>query len=150
MGRKQINSEPSCYASLVLLLMGVVSCTLVCAFFFVVLRLDANSLISELDASTLIEEDGSIRMKVGSGRCYKGIENLEPGRPAVKWGFDFKFNSSKECCMDSKEMCNGNDRSFLCDTWVFYGNREVCGPKFRKVSVILKFVASFLLWFWWN
>ncbi|CBI29454.3 unnamed protein product, partial [Vitis vinifera] len=106
--------------------MGVVSCTLVCAFFFVVLRLDANSLISELDASTLIEEDG------------------------MKWGFDFKFNSSKECCMDSKEMCNGNDRSFLCDTWVFYGNREVCGPKFRKVSVILKFVASFLLWFWWN
>ena len=49
--------------------------------------------------------------------------------------------------MTSKEMCNGNDGSFLCDTWVFCGNREACGPKIIEVSVILKLVASFLLWF---
>ena len=59
MGRKQIDFEPSRYASLILLLMGVASCTLVCAFFSVVLRLDVNSLISELDASALVGEDGS-------------------------------------------------------------------------------------------
>ncbi|CBI23380.3 unnamed protein product, partial [Vitis vinifera] len=57
MARKQIDSEPSRYASLILLLMGVASCTLVYAFLSVVLRPWAESPVSELDASAL---DGSM------------------------------------------------------------------------------------------
>ena len=150
MGRKQIDSESIRYASLILLLMSITLCTLVCAFFSMVLRPEANSLISKLDASTLVGEDGSSGTKVWSGRCCRGIENLELWGPIVKWGSDFKFNSSKECCMACKEMCNGKDGLFLCDTWVFCGNKEACGPKFDEVSVILNLVADFLLWFWWN
>ena len=138
MGRKQIDSEPGRYASLILLFMGVASCTLVYAFLSVVLRPGAGSPVSELDASALVGEDGSSGAAGGSGGCCRGIENLELWGPAVKWGSDFKFNSSKDCCMACKEMCSGNDGPCLCDTWVFCGNRESCGPKFGEVSLIFK------------
>ena len=48
-----------------------------------------------------------------------------------------------------RDVC-GNGGSFLCDTWVLCGNRDVCGPKFGEVSVNLMLVIRFLLWFWWN
>ena len=70
------------------------------------------------------------------GGCCRGIENLELWGPAVKWGSEFKFDSSKECCQACKNMCNGNDGPCLCDTWVFCGNKKTCGSKFGEVRLI--------------
>lgn len=71
---------------------------------------------------------------VENGECCKGIENLELWGSAVKWGSEFKFNSSEDCCKACKAMCTGNDGPCLCDSWVFCGNRETCGSKFGEVS----------------
>lgn len=64
--------------------------------------------------------------------CCRGIENLELWGAAVKWGSEFKFNSSEECCGACKKMCSGNDGPCLCDSWVFCGDREACGPHFGE------------------
>lgn len=69
-----------------------------------------------------------------SGSCCRGIQSLELWGAAVKWGTDFKFNSSEECCRACKAMCTGNDGPCLCDSWVFCGNKEACGSKFGEVS----------------
>ena len=69
-----------------------------------------------------------------NGECCRGIENLELWGAAVKWGSEFKFNSSEECCKACKAMCTGNDGPCLCDTWVFCGNQKACGSKFGEVS----------------
>jgi len=50
----------------------------------------------------------------------------------VKWGSEFKFNSSEQCCKACKTMCSGSDGPCLCDSWVFCGNREACGQKFGE------------------
>lgn len=68
------------------------------------------------------------------GECCQGIENLELWGAAVKWGSEFKFNTSKECCEACKAMCTGNDGPCLCDTWVFCGNKDACGSRFGEVS----------------
>ncbi|KAJ8768398.1 hypothetical protein K2173_021551 [Erythroxylum novogranatense] len=81
---------------------------------------------SALGSSALTE-----RRSEGDG-CCRGIEGLELWGAAVKWGSDFKFNSSKECCEACKAMCTGSDGPCLCDTWVFCGNREACGAKFGE------------------
>lgn len=136
MGRKQIESEPSRYASLILLFIGLASCSLVYAFLSVVLRPEGDSRDLEVDRSALIGEDEGGGAGAGSGGCCRGIDNLELWGPAVKWGSEFKFNSSEECCKACKEMCTGNDGPCLCDTWVFCGNRESCGAKFGEVRLI--------------
>lgn len=64
--------------------------------------------------------------------CCRGIENVEFWGAAVKWGTDFKFNSSKECCKACKAMCGGGDGPCLCDSWVFCGDRGRCGDKFGE------------------
>lgn len=51
---------------------------------------------------------------------------------AVKWGTDHKFNSSRDCCMACKAMCQVADGPCLCDSWVFCGDRERCGEKFGE------------------
>ncbi|PNX69430.1 peptidyl-prolyl cis-trans isomerase, partial [Trifolium pratense] len=68
------------------------------------------------------------------GGCCRGIENLELWGSAVKWGSDFKFNTSEGCCNACKSMCTGKDGPCLCDTWVFCGNRQACGSKFGEVT----------------
>lgn len=69
-----------------------------------------------------------------SGKCCRGMENLELWGAAVKWGSQFKFNSSEECCRACKAMCTGNDGPCLCDTWVFCGNQGACGSQYGEVS----------------
>lgn len=69
-----------------------------------------------------------------SGSCCRGIKNLELWGAAVKWGSDFKFNTSQECCEACKSLCTGNDGPCLCDSWVFCGDPEACGPQFGEVS----------------
>lgn len=83
---------------------------------------------------------------LGVDECCRGIINLELWGSAVKWGSDFKFNSSKECCLACKAMCSGGDGPCLCDSWVFCGNRETCGPKFGEVELnFCDFSALFCL-----
>lgn len=67
-----------------------------------------------------------------SGKCCRGMENLELWGAAVKWGSQFKFNSSEECCRACKAMCTGNDGPCLCDTWVFCGNQGACGSQYGE------------------
>ena len=150
MGRKPNDPERTHYTSLILLLVGLISCALVYTVLSVVLTQSSTSSASELESFALIEEGGGA-LEGESGGCCRGIENLELWGNAVKWGSDFKFNSSELCCKACKAMCTGNDGPCLCDSWVFCGNREACGPKFGEVSVIWCLdLYNLLMWNWFN
>lgn len=129
MGRKPIDSEPTRWAPLALLLMCLLSCTVVYMFASTVLRPTNESL--EMVGGQGGDNEGLERE---SGECCRGIDNLELWGAAVKWGSQFKFNSSEECCRACKAMCTGNDGPCLCDSWVFCGNRDSCGSQFGEVS----------------
>lgn len=132
MGRKQNDAEPGRYATLILLLIAVISCTLVYTLATVAFGPGWGNWSA--DPLKLTGEIGSGELGVESGECCRGIDNLELWGPAVKWGSDFKFNSSVECCKACKAMCGGNDGPCLCDTWVHCGSKEACGSKFGEVS----------------
>lgn len=138
MGRKHNDPQSSHSSSFILLSMVLISCTLVYAFISVVLRPTANFSVSHSDSSGLVGKGGNsgVEGDLGDegGGCCRGIENLELWGPAVKWGTNFKFNSSEECCKACKAMCT--DGPCLCDTWVFCGNQEACGSKFGEVRTI--------------
>ncbi|KAL6175900.1 hypothetical protein ACLB2K_052538 [Fragaria x ananassa] len=128
MGRRQSDPEATLCSTPVLLLVGLFSCALVYAFLSVVLKPNAPSSFSEMESLAMVEQS-----KVESdGGCCRGIENLELWGAAVKWGSEFKFNSSEECCQACKGICSGTDGPCLCDSWVFCGNREACGSKFGE------------------
>ncbi|XP_016452648.1 uncharacterized protein LOC107777170 [Nicotiana tabacum] len=130
MGRKPNDSEPTRYATMILLLMGLVSCTAVYIFMSAVMRPAGSSVVERLAA-----EEGEFSGGgggEGEGECCSGIESFELWGTAVKWGSDFKVNSSKECCKACKAMCTGNHGPCLCDTWVFCGNKKICGDKFGE------------------
>ncbi|CAN6712426.1 unnamed protein product [Malus baccata var. baccata] len=137
MGRKQNDPEATHYFSFVLLLVVLVSCALVYTFVSAVLKPnDASSFsdgFSELESLTLVEKGGGVGVEGESGGgCCRGTENLELWGAAVKWGSEFKFSSSEECCKACKSMCTGTDGPCLCDSWVFCGNKEACGSKFGE------------------
>ncbi|KAI9088953.1 hypothetical protein K1719_029232 [Acacia pycnantha] len=128
MGRKPHDPEPTLPNRLILLLVCLVSCGLVYAFVSVVLTNSGTSSVSELVGDGVAMEN-SVE---GNGGCCRGIENLELWGTAVKWGSQFKFNNSEDCCNACKSMCTGNDGPCLCDSWVFCGNRETCGSNFGE------------------
>ncbi|KAK9984813.1 hypothetical protein SO802_034338 [Lithocarpus litseifolius] len=128
MGRKPNDSESTSNTSLILLLVVLSSCALVYLFLSVFLTPSREYYI-QLEPE-LLEEDAVAGED--NGACCRGIENMELWGNAVKWGSDFKFNSSEECCKACKAMCSGNDGPCLCDSWVFCGNREACGSKFGE------------------
>ncbi|XP_010269830.1 PREDICTED: uncharacterized protein LOC104606378 [Nelumbo nucifera] len=136
MGRKSSDSEASRWALLILLLIGLASCSLVYMCISVVFRPKIIPSVVDLDSevlsSSMTNEDLEGVSGSEEGECCKGIENLELWGAAVKWGSDFKFNTSEECCQACKAMCSGGDGPCLCDTWVFCGSRETCGPKFGE------------------
>ncbi|CAI9775588.1 unnamed protein product [Fraxinus pennsylvanica] len=140
MGRKPNVSEPTRWAPLILLLIGLVSCSMVYMFVSSVLRPSVPANDSNVESLVLAEsyENGEKWVNgvesggATGGLCCKGIDNLELWGAAVKWGTDFKFNSSGECCKACKAMCTGNDGPCLCDTWVFCGNKQACGNKFGE------------------
>ncbi|KAL5551304.1 hypothetical protein UlMin_001480 [Ulmus minor] len=136
MGRRNNDSESSNCSSFFFLTLAMVSCLLVYAVLSVVLRPNEAFTLSIMGSSELVEGDGDGLgdgyLSGGSGSCCRGIENLELWGAAVKWGSEFKFNSSVECCQACKAMCTGNEGPCLCDTWVFCGNRETCGSKFGE------------------
>ncbi|KAK8518477.1 hypothetical protein V6N12_017624 [Hibiscus sabdariffa] len=130
MGRRQNDPEHSRFASLVLLSVALFSCVLVYAVVSTLLSTNVAPQDSFLEPSEMVgSDDSGERKKHG---CCGGIENLELWGPAVKWGSEFKFNSSVECCQACKTMCSGNDGPCLCDTWVFCGNKEACGSRFGE------------------
>ncbi|XP_040995413.1 uncharacterized protein LOC121241631 [Juglans microcarpa x Juglans regia] len=129
MGRRQTDSELGRCALLLLFLMGTISCCMV----YVCLSLVFNkpNTVSTISSSSseVFENEGQ---EGGEAECCRGIEHLELWGDAVKWGSEFKFNSSEECCMACKSMCRGEDGPCLCDSWVFCGNKEACGPRFGE------------------
>ncbi|CAA6657170.1 unnamed protein product [Spirodela intermedia] len=62
----------------------------------------------------------------------QGVENRELWGSSVKWGIDFKFNTSRECCKACKAMCHAGDGPCLCDSWVFCGDKDKCKEKFGQ------------------
>ncbi|CAI9095597.1 OLC1v1031585C1 [Oldenlandia corymbosa var. corymbosa] len=129
MGRKPNESDTNRLGSKILLFLGIVSCTMVYLFMSAVLRPSEITITEPL--TKLDEESGSLEGDESAG-CCRGIPQLELWGPAVKWGTDFKFNSSEECCKACKAMCTGKDGPCLCDSWVFCGNREACGSHFGE------------------
>lgn len=127
MGRIPNDPEASRFASLVLLSLGLISCAVVYTFLSFIIKSSDATFNVDLDSTTSMKESEI-------GECCQGIENLELWGAAVKWGSEFKFNTSKECCEACKAMCTGNDGPCLCDTWVFCGNKDACGSRFGEVS----------------
>ncbi|XAR70552.1 Peptidylprolyl isomerase [Bertholletia excelsa] len=132
MGRKTTASEHTSWASLTLLLTALLSCTVAYIFASLVLRPKNWSSISEHWSKATIGDDPNGSLEGERGECCRGIQNLELWGTAVKWGSEFKLNSSQECCEACKAMCSSVDGLCLCDTWVFCGNREACGPRYGE------------------
>ncbi|KAK2648171.1 hypothetical protein Ddye_015660 [Dipteronia dyeriana] len=124
MVRRQNDPDSPRFTSLIVLSVGLISCALVYTFLSVILRPSQSSLDPDFGSLTSIDDD--------RGECCQGIDNLELWGAAVKWGSDFKFNTSKQCCQACKAMCTGSDGPCLCDTWVFCGNKGACGSKFGE------------------
>jgi hypothetical protein len=129
MARKNIEPNATLINRLILLLVCLGSCGLVYVFLSLITR---SGSVSELRTGSTSSIDLVGEKNVGG--CCRGIENLELWGSAVKWGSDFKFNTSEECCNACKSMCTGKDGPCLCDTWVFCGNRQACGSKFGEVT----------------
>ncbi|KAG8380538.1 hypothetical protein BUALT_Bualt06G0026000 [Buddleja alternifolia] len=126
MGRKSGESEPTRWGTLIILLMGLISFSMVYIFMSSVMSSPPPSSSSLSFNSKTKGEESEF------GGCCKGIEKLELWGAAVKWGTEFKFNSSEQCCKACKDMCRGNDGPCLCDSWVFCGNKVACGDKFGE------------------
>ncbi|XP_047161570.1 uncharacterized protein LOC124831587 [Vigna umbellata] len=120
MGRRQNDSDFGRFALFALFLIGTISCSAVYLFLSVILRPNSESLPS-------VEDEGP-----KEEQCCRGVENLELWGEAVKWGSEFVLNSSEECCMACKRMCNGEGGPCLCNSWVYCGDREACGPRFGE------------------
>ncbi|KAL4199662.1 hypothetical protein AMTRI_Chr03g52320 [Amborella trichopoda] len=124
MGRKQSESEGNRWPCLVLLGITLLSSTLVYIALSVAFQPRSPSIMS-------FSQFGSVEGGIGVGDCCRGIEQLELWGPAVKWGSDFKFNSSDKCCEACKSMCSG-DGPCLCNSWVFCGDKDRCENKFGE------------------
>lgn len=131
MGRKPTDQESSRLTLPILVFVGLISCAAVYTLLPLLLRLNGGD-PSKLESFTVIRDGDGGNLVGGGEKCCRGIENLELWGPAVKWGSEFKFNSSELCCEACKAMCSGNDGPCLCDTWVYCGNREECGPKYGE------------------
>ncbi|CDY35601.1 hypothetical protein Bca4012_088497 [Brassica carinata] len=129
MPRRLNDGDRGRFTSTALLFIGLISCLIVYAVFFNILRPRPQD--HTLDSAVRFT-DSRDHARVDGGGCCGGVANLELWGPAVKWGTDFKFDSAGECCKACKAMCSGNDGPCLCDTWVFCGNKEACGPKFGE------------------
>ncbi|KAK1561176.1 hypothetical protein Q3G72_035220 [Acer saccharum] len=132
MGRRQTDTEIGRFVLLVLLLLGSVSCLMV----YLCFSMAYNSVSSSSDDGVVVGNNNNSRDEVSE--CCRGIEHLELWGDAVKWGSDFKVDSSEKCCMACKDMCGGGgggrsgDEPCLCDSWVFCGDKQACGSRFGE------------------
>ncbi|KAL0401792.1 UNVERIFIED_CONTAM: hypothetical protein Slati_4209100 [Sesamum latifolium] len=134
MGRKGSEFEPSRWGTLILLLMGLVSFSVVYIFMSSVLSpsssLPASSKIGSLryvDGSYENDGENSEFEQSGGGGCCRGIQGLELWGAAVKWGTEFKFNSSEQCCKACKKMCTGKTGRVFVIHGFFVGIRRLVG-----------------------
>ncbi|KAK1306309.1 hypothetical protein QJS10_CPA10g01019 [Acorus calamus] len=138
MGRRQTDSGGGAKWSLpLLLLLAFVSCSVVYLCLSVTFGpRRVSSISTSVDSSTVDSVGGGDAQGAAAeedDECCRGTEHLEFWGSAVKWGTDFKFNTSRECCRACKAMCTGGDGPCLCDSWVFCGDRERCGEKFGEL-----------------
>ncbi|XP_021280386.1 uncharacterized protein LOC110413766 isoform X1 [Herrania umbratica] len=129
MGRRQADSDFGRFTLLVLLIIAAFSCCMAYLSFSVAFKSSGN--MDSVGSSELSRRSDEEDTEEEKG-CCRGIEHLELWGDAVKWGSEFKVNSSDECCNACKEMCKGDDGPCLCDSWVFCGNREACGSRFGE------------------
>lgn len=132
MGRRQSDADRGVFALAIVFMMGITSCVMVCRFLIGATRPTALHVSS---ASNWVVNGGDSRSGE-RGECCRGTEHLELWGDAVKWGSDFKFNSSRECCLACKATCGARTGRCLCDSWVFCGDRNACGPKFGEVCLM--------------
>ncbi|KAM7253835.1 hypothetical protein ACFE04_031517 [Oxalis oulophora] len=118
--------KPKSSSTLILCLVGLIFFALVYTIVPLIIKTKPASSNLRIGESLL-----GVNGNVGGG-CCRGIENLELWGAAVKWGSEFKFNTSEECCQACKGLCSGNEGPCLCDTWVFCGNKKDCGTKFGE------------------
>ena len=130
MGRKQADLQFGRFTLLVLFLIAAISCFMAYLSFSVGFKGSGDTI--SLGVSERLRSDAKVKEEENG--CCRGIEHLELWGDAVKWGSEFKVNSSDECCKACKEMCKGDDGPCLCDSWVFCGNREACGSRFGEVN----------------
>ncbi|KAL4363349.1 hypothetical protein GQ457_04G032870 [Hibiscus cannabinus] len=124
MGRRLPDSDVYRFTLALLFLIAAISCFMSYYSFSVSFRGSGDSVsLGSTESSDSNEEENG---------CCRGIEHLELWGDAVKWGSDFKLNSSKECCEACKEMCKGDDAPCLCDSWVFCGDKAACGSRFGE------------------
>ncbi|XVF79712.1 hypothetical protein PTKIN_Ptkin15bG0011300 [Pterospermum kingtungense] len=127
MGRKQADSQYGRFTLLVLFLIAAVFCCMAYRSFSVAFKGSGDAF--SVGSRTRLASDAKDEEENG---CCRGIEHLELWGDAVKWGSEFKVNSSEECCKACQEMCSGDDGPCLCDSWVFCGDREACGSRFGE------------------
>lgn len=125
MGRRQNDSDFGKFTLLIFFMIGAISCSAVYLFLTMVFRQSSTESVSTM-YEVLDEKNGF------EGKCCRGVEHLELWGEAVKWGDDFKVNSSEECCRACKDMCRGDGRGCLCNSWVWCGDRNACGPRFGE------------------
>ncbi|GAU23913.1 hypothetical protein TSUD_181020 [Trifolium subterraneum] len=130
MGRRQNDSDFGKSTLFILFLIGTISCSAAYLFLTVIFGSIPESMpsmqVEKIDFDDLLSEE--------EGKCCRGVEHLELWGEAVKWGDKFKVNSSEDCCMACKNMCrgNGNGVRCLCNSWVWCGDRDACGPRFGE------------------
>lgn len=134
MARRRNDSEAGRFAILILFLMGAISCGIVyfCISVVFVPTGTDPTISASLDSGQTVDRDLSTKEEEKKEFCCRGIEHLELWGDAVKWGSEFKLNSSEECCTACKAMCR-KDGPCLCDSWVYCGNKEACGARFGEV-----------------
>ena len=146
MGRRQNDSGLGRFTLLSLFMVGAISCFAVYVFLTVVFSPQSASVSSMQD----LDETGGDGVvddlgEEEEGPCCGGVEHLELWGDAVKWGSEFRVNSSEECCMACKRMCRGDGGPCLCNSWVFCGDREACGPRVGEVLLQIPCFCQFSL-----
>ncbi|XP_022924407.1 uncharacterized protein LOC111431919 [Cucurbita moschata] len=122
MGRRQSDAERGVCALAIIFLMGISSCIMVFHFLIGAIRPSAVEVSSTSDLVKNEEHE----------ECCRGTDHVELWGGAVKWGANFKFNSSRECCLACKAMCEDQRGRCLCDSWVFCGDSKICGSRFGE------------------
>lgn len=124
MRRKRNDAERGVCALVIIFFMGITSCIMVYRYLNGEIW---KSFVDDSSAPNLVYNGaGDFESGEEHGECCRGVDHLELWGGTVKWGADFKLNSSRECCLACKSMN-------LCNSWVFCGDTKACGARFGEV-----------------
>ncbi|KAJ7297754.1 hypothetical protein O6H91_Y038100 [Diphasiastrum complanatum] len=110
-----------------LFLVGL-ACIVCFSIYFMLSPLFATRISADWSNGLQIAKDEVVEDISG---CCKGVEHQELWGAVAKWGTDHLVNSSRECCQACKTMC-GDDGPCLCNSWVYCGDQQRCGDKYRQ------------------